>query len=559
MLFNPWVAALGAAVRGKPLTNRWGHIVSRIATLAFLAAVPAVGSTRPSAIQLSADQPVSLQFSGSRDAQLFTREIRASFQGVLQHNFVPVAGSGFPAGFVNASLPGFPWYGTMWSRDGGTFMRELVMRGYLQHASLLAECLMHLVRKNGSGFYSFPEYFKGSKPGAGTEMDGTAAIAISMELLWERLPAGNATRNDIQHFLMDNSSPLRGMEAALRKEPLIAGSGEFGCGLDVPGLCYNVVQNNLVRLALLAGAKMADQLGYGARAEAYRSSAKNLGKAMAKYLVARDGAWIWCINPKTMKPVPSVLNAPGNKGIGSIDGVAAMSADVLGFRPLAETWPAGAEPSEKTLEHLYSTPLRREEFNRYGEWTQFDILAGGYLTSPSYGQGYAIQTMLLLDKLDMAGKALSWLAGATYRPIPQYKLHRASPYYFYERMYPPNAVGKIRLAEGCGALNLVNVSEPLKVSRMMLGVDDSSRRTTRIVPRLPPGWTGVTAHHWPILTTHGVVRADIAFRKVGAGSELTLKLDPGQKIGRLEVRLPEDGKYVWVERTNVRSVHLAAK
>ncbi|HEV2484908.1 MAG TPA: hypothetical protein VGT08_05195 [Terracidiphilus sp.] len=73
------------------------------------------------------------------------------------------------------------------------FTRELVMRGYYQHASLVAECLMHLVEKNQGGFYAFPRYFKGSAPGTGTEFDGAAAIVIAMEALWERLPAGRSS------------------------------------------------------------------------------------------------------------------------------------------------------------------------------------------------------------------------------------------------------------------------------------------------------------------------------------------------------------------------------
>ena len=61
-------------------------------------------SASSSISRTEADQPVSLQFSGSPNAELFTRELDASFQGVLKKNFVSVARDGFPAGFVNASL-----------------------------------------------------------------------------------------------------------------------------------------------------------------------------------------------------------------------------------------------------------------------------------------------------------------------------------------------------------------------------------------------------------------------------------------------------------------------
>jgi len=517
------------------------------------------GADAPSSLRLDEDQAVSLRFFGSPAAELFTKELNASFQGVLEKNFYARARDGFPAGFVSASLPGFPWAGTMWSRDGGTFMRELVMRGYYQHAALLAECLMHLVEKDKDGFYSFPEYFKGSQRGSGAELDGTSSIVISMALLWERLPGGNPVRTDIQQFLYGSASPLNGMKLALQSKPLVAGSGEFGCGLGVPGLCYNVVQNDLVRLAFLAAAAMADESGDRARADEYRNLAARIAGGMEKYLVDKNGAWIWCVDVKTMKPDPRILNAPGNKGIGSIDGVASMYADVLGFDPLDSSWKADMEHSEKTFEQLYNTPLRKTEFDRYGIWTQFDKLAGGLLSSPSYGQGYAIQTMLLFDNLPMAGKALSWLVNATYKPVPEYKLHRASPYYFYERTYSPDAVGKIPLDEGCGALNLVNVSEPLKISRLMLGVDDHSLQAVDIIPRIPPGWKGVEAHNWPIRTRTGIVRANILYKTAENGAEFTLTLLPREQIDDLKVRMPEKSGYVWREELHARTVHFVTQ
>lgn len=515
------------------------------------------GKKSASTVPLQQDQAASLRFFGSPTADLFTKELSASFHGVLEKNFYSKPRDGFPAGFVSASLPGFPWAGTMWSRDGGTFMRELVMRGYYRQASLLAECLMHLVKRDKDGFYAFPEYFKASQPGAGSELDGTASIVIGMVLLWERLPQENSTRMDIQEFLFQRASPLNGIERELGAKPLVAGSGEFGCGLGVPGMCYNVVQNSLVRLALLAAARMADDCGQVAQAESWRSDADRIESGMEKYLVARDGGWIWCINPETMKPDPRVLDAPGNDGIGSINGVLSMYADVLGFDPLSSASKSEIEHGEKTFQRLYSAPLRREEFDRYGIWTQFDKLDGGLLSSPSYGQGYAIQAMLLSDKLAMAGKALSWLVNATYSPVPEYKLHRDSRFYFYERTYSPDAVGKIALAEGCGALNLVNVSEPLKVSRLMLGVDDHSLHLVEIIPRLPPNWKGIEAKNWPIRTREGVVRANILYRKMAEGTEFTLTLRPGQRIDDVKVRMPEHGGFVWREAKNSGKVSFA--
>jgi hypothetical protein len=149
-----------------------------------------------------------------------------------------------------------------------------------------------------------------------------------------------------------------------------------------------------------------------------------------------------------------------------------------------------------------------------------------------------------------------WGANATYHPVPEYKLHRDSPYYFYERTYSPDAVGKISLDEGCGALNLVNVSEPLKVSRLILGGDDLDPGVVRLVPRIPPQWKGVEATNWPIWAGHSIVRAHIQFENRGTGAVLAVSLAAGQKIDDLKVRMPSKNGYVWEEKRHVNSVRI---
>jgi len=555
--------------------------ISTLGSLVILAAItasaPAAAGSKPdSSRRLEDDPPVSLRFFGSPDADLLTHEFEESFQGVLRKNFVGKAANGFPAGFVGASPQGQIWGGTMWSRDGGTFLRELVMRGYYEHAALLAECLIGLVGKNQEGFYSFPMFFTGSKPGtvdwppgmnaaaeplvprSGTELDGTASIVIGMVLLWERLPGGHPTKNHIQEFLSQDASPVNYLKSCLKNQPLVPGSGEFGGGMGSPGDYYNVVQNNLSMLALLAAANMAEESGSRDLAEDDRQLAAKVRDDMEKYLVDKDGGWLWCVDPKTLKPDPAVNNSEANRGFGGLNGVACMYSDVLGFEPLTSSW-QGIQHCEKTFDRLYQTPLRQQQFQKYGIWTQFDVLAGGLLASPAYGQGYALQTMLLYDKLEIAEKALSWLANATYRPVPQYKLHRDSPYYFCERTYSPDAVGKVPLEEGCGALNLVCVTEPLKVSRLLLGVDESTLSSVRIIPRIPPGWKGVEASNWPIRTRRGVARADIRFERQGTGAKLTLKLASGQQIDELKVRMPSANGYTWREQKNVTTVRFATQ
>src|SRR5581483_12472419 len=57
----------------------------------------------------------TVTFSGNSDAELYTREVAESLQGVLQYNYVS-EGSTYPVGFVRASPDPQPWHKTFWTR-----------------------------------------------------------------------------------------------------------------------------------------------------------------------------------------------------------------------------------------------------------------------------------------------------------------------------------------------------------------------------------------------------------------------------------------------------------
>src|SRR5580698_1508935 len=105
---------------------------------------------------LQSDQPGKLTFFGSDGANLFTKELNESFKGALALDYVSDPNGKFPLGFLNASPPSQPWYGTMWTRDAGTCMRELVYWGYYEHACQVAQCVMDFVGTNSDGFVAFP-------------------------------------------------------------------------------------------------------------------------------------------------------------------------------------------------------------------------------------------------------------------------------------------------------------------------------------------------------------------------------------------------------------------
>ena len=510
-----------------------------------------------STFNLQSDRPGRITFSGPDSAGLFAKEVEASFKGTLALDFVSTPGGNFPVGFLFASPTNQPWYGTMWTRDGGTFLRELVFWGYYEHACQVAQLMMDYIGTNNDGFVAFPRFIDPRQGHVGgTEMDGQTATIISMVALWQRLPPENPFRARLYQFLHQPSSPVRGIHHFLEiGQPLIPGSGEFGGGKGHEN--YNVVQNNLSAIALWSAANMEEEMGDKTTARLWRKDAKILFGNIEKYLINEKGSWIWGVETNVMKPNKTDADSATLGGSGGLNGVVCMSADVLGLDPSTWPWKGAMTYGIKTFDELYAFPQRKERFDKYGFWAQMNYTHKGLLTSPSYGQGYALQDMLLFDKVSMAEHGIDFLAQATFQSpgvIFSYTNQvygRLSPYYFYERMYSPDAKGQVELTAGCGPLNLVNVAEPLKVARMVAGVDDTSSKVVSIIPRVPPTWSGYHLEDWPIRTSKGVVRADVTFERKDGKVTFTLKVTEGGSIPKLAVRLPTTDKMIWKRKSNV--------
>jgi len=412
------------------------------------------------------------------------------------------------------------------------------------------------VALNHDGYHAFPEKLRPGQPEAGDEIDGTAAIVIGMVLLWRHLPAGHPFREALDMFLHSSSSPVRYLHFLAKRDGVIAGTGEFGPGCSLDGSYCSVVQNHLAALALQAAANREDEAGRPGDAAEFRAAASALLAKILATMRYPDGSWMWGVRPDTHQPDPEILDAPINRGSGLHNGVASMYADVLGLDPVGAGWSL-ADACQKTFDRLLAAPLRRSQFEKYGFWPQWDPpFRGGLSSGPSYGEGYALQTMLLFDRLDLADKSLRWLANATYQATPQpfNRLHRTSPYHFYERTYSPDAPGKVEFEEGCGALNLVNVTEPLKVARLLLGVDPTARGEVRIAPRLPACISRIEARNWSLLTDSGVVTADLVIERTPAGLAFSCTVAGPGVIPRLTLRYRVGAETRVEEHRDVRSL-----
>ena len=285
-----------------------------------------------------------------------------------------------------------------------------------------------------------------------------------------------------------------------------------------------------------------------------------------------------CVNTSSLLPSAAVLNMQINKGFGGLNGVLYTQADLGDLIPygvdpahgslhsiIPATWPAGFVASNATFHRLWEVPMRKQLFEQFGIWTQFDPpFRDGCATSPSYGQGYAMGAMLLSERTEMAGKALLWLANTTF---DSGQLH--DKYYLYEQLWAPKR--PLSALVGCGELNLVCVMEPLKTARLMLGIDDTSSSSSGVVrwiPRLPVLSWGIGAQlhasSWPLrIRSQGenlVIWANLtltvtAHEDQSVRAELEV-LGEGAPIPTLVVRLPTGGSsWRWVTMHNVTKWH----
>jgi hypothetical protein len=244
--------------------------------------------------QSSLAQRGSLNVSSSTSCWpgLFTQLAAASFDGVMSFDYsMP---PGMPTGYVQSSPQPQPWWGTMWTRDAGTFLRECVLWGDLKAAAAAAQVLLQVAPLNPSGYIAYPGRFDLLKPGdtSLSEVDASASIFISSTLLWHRLPPAHPLHLPLLTFLLGNTSIVRGFKAQLLHSPLVHGSGEFGGGAFTPGEWVNVAQNAFVAAAFDAAASICRSVGGSACTDDWAADANILRAAMLDTLTNETtGGW----------------------------------------------------------------------------------------------------------------------------------------------------------------------------------------------------------------------------------------------------------------------------
>jgi len=455
---------------------------------------------------------MKLEFFGDVYATLFTKQLQESLEGGLRENYVGEEEDGFPKGFLRASRKHKVWWDACWTRDAGSFIREIAVRGYLDIAAVCAEFLIDNVDKNKKGFYSFPMYYnREGASGDGDEQDGTANIILGLIELYLRLEDSDSKRK-IHTFLTNSSSPIKGIIAELKETELILGNGEFGGGWGVGGLYYNVVQNFMVASALRVYYR------YISQESEVIEMADRMYESIKKHFIV-DNRFIWCMDENFNEA--DVSFAPHSNGSANINGIAGAFYD--GFY---------ADKSEfntelrNTFMHLFDGDAHREYLhNTYGMMPYTKAFPSGhseeFIADASwlaYCECYLAETAVVLGDADLLTKTIRYIVGQTAykghmpKSYTEDELLAQDHYWFSERNFSPEWEGAWE--EGCGSLNLINIAEPLRLARMIAGLNG----TADITPILPNGFSGFKASGYSVVENGNVRYYDVVYDK----GELTM-------------------------------------
>lgn len=115
-----------------------------------------------------------------------------------------------PAGWVQVSPAGQIDAGTLWSRDTGTFLRELVAFGEIDRAKAVGLNLVRIAPTNAAGFRAWPGHYNCKQPqGQPDEQDGVSAIVIALVNLLQRLSPSDPAYATLSRFLRGPEGPAK--------------------------------------------------------------------------------------------------------------------------------------------------------------------------------------------------------------------------------------------------------------------------------------------------------------------------------------------------------------
>lgn len=402
--------------------------------------------------------PYQLVFEGTELADRHTEVIRNSWFWLHELHYEPT-------GFVDASVPRGKWFNQYWPVDIAFALREWTRWGRHDEsvtiAKRLAEVGWHGHESNRSG---------------GWDNTGGAILVVELVEVLRRAGLDATLAEPLWQRLLANAEEVIAAASASPFDGLIRGTNWENAGNLEHGPCYALSTTLGLAAGLLSSASLAEDLGRGETAPAWRAVAARMRAAAKKHLVLEDdhvcptgfvlprGTWAYGLRPDGTiedQPLAGYLWSGG------------AMADVLG-------------PSyyDAELTPIYSRTLDAAlplfERNEPG-------VVSGYATSYD-GPDAAINTAVVADRVnDLALLVLRQSdefdidhdGGATHAELSRW------------------ASGRAGWAEDT---NLVCAASYLWGVRALAGIDDvlRAREQLTLAPRLPRDWTGMRIQGWPV-------------------------------------------------------------
>jgi hypothetical protein len=404
------------------------------------------------------------------------------------------------------------YYGDSWTRDMGRSLQELAELGYMNEALHCADYCLRTARLwEDQASLKFEGQFLprhwgriANKPGnaAPFENDGHGLTTMFLYKLWQRAPNRDA-------WLRSRWVDVKAAGDWILWQfdhPEISGSANgvlHTTGESAPGSGHSVYADYVCMEALQALAQMADSIGETKSAGQWRDRANNMRQAIARQYMVTDPKYgrVWTLTDAGWPDKVSML------------GPLIFPADYYGFAP-EDGDPELRTVNEATYQRFVDT---HRPFGFYGR----DL---------GYGQGFATQSALLLDRMHDATRMLEWTAKEVYDP-------RSGSFIAPEGVQI-DETGRFWFRIG-DLGNGVQEAEVIKALRIMIGVDDTQPNRLQFLPRMPYGWNEMAVEKYPVLFERSgkaeMTHLRYKLERSAAGMKLEIAAD--QNLGPVLMRL----------------------
>jgi hypothetical protein len=413
------------------------------------------------------------------------------------------------------------YYGVAYTRDMGRSLQEITVLNFTNEAERCADWSLKMARlfeTRHSLEYKgvvLPRHWGNlvnNPRNPSFENDGQGLTTMFIYKLWQRLPDRDAWLRarwpDVQGLgdwiLWQFAHP----EISGATNGLLHTTGESGNGDG-----YAPYPDSACMNALRVLAYMADSIGQTNSARSWRARAALMQEAIGRGYVAHDPTYgpVWTLDYANWSYDSSVL------------GPLIFLADYQGFAPQDENddWHS---IDEATYRRLIETFRPYQPFGFYGKAT-------------GYGQGFATQSALLLDRMHDATTMLDWDAKEIYDP----RFNQFDHFVVSEGVQiSPDGRYWYRFGD---LGNGVQEGETIKTLRLVIGLDDAHPMHLQFYPRMPYDWNEITVEKYPVVFEDpDSGKMETAFlrytlKRSSHGHGMKLKMNADHDLGIVAMRL----------------------